>query len=78
MPKKKVETKSEVETPVQGKSATVPDGALPPNDLPLDAHTYYVWKDGAFVKSFSNEPYKGEALKFAQLYADEIGGTVQI
>lgn len=50
----------------------------PAAELPTDAHSYYVWKDGVFIKFFTNEEYKGEALKFARQYADEIGGTVEI
>jgi hypothetical protein len=51
--------------------------AVPPVELPLNAHTYYVWKDGTFIKYFINEDYKGEALKHAQQFADEIGGTIE-
>jgi len=48
-----------------------------PAGLPVNAHTYYVFKGGNFVKFFTNEQYKGDAQKFAQQFADEIGGTLQ-
>ncbi len=49
-----------------------------PAELPSDAHTYYVSKDGVFSKFFTNEEYKGDALKFAKQYAEEIGGEVYV
>jgi hypothetical protein len=65
-PKKAVEEVKEATQPVVSA------------EFPLNATHYYVWKDGAFVKMFDNEVYKGEGLKFSKLFADEIGGTVQI
>ncbi len=47
-------------------------------DLPDDAHTYYVWKDGVFDKFFTNEQYKGDAKRLALEYAAQIGGTVTV
>ena len=49
----------------------------PATAMPTDAHTYYVWNErGQFLKFFTNEVYKGEALKFAREFASSVGGTV--
>jgi hypothetical protein len=65
-----------VEAAVQQEAAPEPATEVSA-ELPDNAHTYYVWKDGAFVKFFTNEDHKGEAKKFALLFAEEIGGTVE-
>jgi len=55
------------------------DSAPVMTQLPPNAHSYYVYPQGSDVcaKIFTNEVYKGEALKFALEFAKEIDGTVQ-